>query len=303
MKRIIPVIVILMMPFLSACSTLPVLTKIGTSIAVATGSMDVTTADSINKAADAGANAMKNITPSEEYYIGRTIAASITTQYKPLDNQRATEYINTLGQTIAKFSDKPLTFKGYHFLILDTDEVNAFAAPGGFIFISKGLINCCKSEDELAAVLAHEIGHIQSDHALRAIKASRWTAFWTIAGVGAAKSLGGADLAEALKIFEDSIQDVMDELVVKGYDRKLEFEADLAAVTIMKRIGYNPAALHNMLAELQKRSGGAEKKGFSATHPTPEARIAGIKEAIAGSGEVKEVKSRQARFSKAFKEI
>ena len=118
--------------------------------------------------------ASETITPEEEYYIGRSVAASIATQF-PVDhgNLQMTTYLNNICETLVMNSDKPYLFKGYYVVILDTDEINAMATPGGHIFVSRGLIDCTDSEDALAAVLAHEIAHVQLGHSVSAIKASR----------------------------------------------------------------------------------------------------------------------------------
>ena len=103
------------------------------------------------------------------------MAAVILTKYPPYTNQPANEYLNLLGQTLAQVSDMPEIFRGYRFLVLNSDEINAFATPGGHIFITKGLLRCCRTEDAVAAVLAHEIGHIQLKHGIQAIKKARVT--------------------------------------------------------------------------------------------------------------------------------
>jgi predicted Zn-dependent protease len=96
------------------------------------GSVNIDT-DSIVKSYQAVSKSFEDITPQQEYYIGRTVGARILQKYKPYDNPAANRYVNTLGQTLAQASDLPETYGGYHFLIQDSDEINAFAAPGGFI--------------------------------------------------------------------------------------------------------------------------------------------------------------------------
>ena len=102
------------------------------------------------KTAEAAAKAHEKFTPENEYYLGRSVTATVLGEYKALDNPEANEYVNLVGQTLALASDKPETFGGYHFLILDTDEINAIAAPGGFIVVSRGLLHCCHDEESLA---------------------------------------------------------------------------------------------------------------------------------------------------------
>jgi beta-barrel assembly-enhancing protease len=127
------------------CSTV---TQVGTTLGQATGFVSASQADSINKSAQAVEKTFEDITPAQEYYIGRAVAATVLCTYRPFDQQQANAYLNLLGQTVAQFSLKPETFGGYHFLLLDTDEINAFAAPGGLIMISRGMVRCCRSEDE-----------------------------------------------------------------------------------------------------------------------------------------------------------
>ncbi|MBT3191583.1 MAG: M48 family metalloprotease [Verrucomicrobia bacterium] len=277
------------------CKTLELATKAGTAVGVATGQISTDQASSINKSSTAVGRAFDKLTPQQEYFIGRSVAASILASYAPYDREAANRYLNTIGQALALASDKPETFGGYHFLIMDTDEVNAFAAPGGLILISRGMLRCCRSEDEVAAVLAHEIGHVQLEHGLRAIKKSRWTSAFTILGAETAKSLGGQQLAELTTAFEGAIGDVTATMVNSGYARKLESEADAVAITILKRVGYNLAALSSMLTEMGKQLD-HDERGFAKTHPAPADRIADIAPMIGTASEIAVQKQRTARF-------
>lgn len=272
-------------------------TGVGAGIAVATGAITSKQAESIKKSSQAASKAFEEFTPENEYYIGRTIAANILSKYKAYQNMGSNQYINLVGQTVAQASDKPETFKGYHFLILDTDEINAFAAPGGLILVSRGLLRCCKSEDALASVLAHEVGHVQLGHGMGAIRGSRYTSLGKIAGVELAKNLGGEQLAQAAEIFDGTVGDIMKRMVDNGYQSSQEYDADNAAVTIVKRVGYNPAALKDMLEQMEKRLG-SKSGGFGKTHPTPHNRLQNIEPLLKGFGPSKEPSIRKARFSK-----
>ena len=193
---------------LPACKTLEDLGDLGASVGEATGTVSSEQAESIRKSSAALAKTFEDITPEQEYYIGRTVGATVIKAYPVYDDPKATAYLNRLGQSLARFSDKPETFAGYHFLVIDTDEVNAFAAPGGFIFISRGMIRLCSNEDELAAVLAHEIGHVQLQHGLQAIEKGRLSSALNVLAMEGAKSFGGKELAELTDAFEDSITDI-----------------------------------------------------------------------------------------------
>lgn len=283
---------------LIGCQAMGPLAKVG----AAAGVISSDQADSIEKTSAAVAKTFEDITPEQEYYIGRTIGAVITNKYKVYQNEAANEYINVMGQTLSKFSDMPETFGGYHFLILDSDEINAFAAPGGLIFVSRGILRCCKDEDAVASVLAHEIAHVQLKHGVKAIKASRYTAAATAIGVGAAKSFGGQELASLTTAFEDSITDITGTLINSGYSRSSEKDADEAAVSIMKKAGYNPGALVSMLEMMGKRIK-PEGLDFAKTHPSPQSRIEVVKDAIGGSVKTDENAKRLARFSSKLANI
>ncbi|HSO18084.1 MAG TPA: M48 family metalloprotease, partial [Desulfosarcina sp.] len=286
----------------SGCAEMGGVAAIGSQIAASTGLINQQQAQSIARGATAMGKAFEDITPEQEYYIGRTIGAVILKKYPAYPDRRVNDYVNTLGQGLAMVSDMPETYAGSHFLVLDSDDINALSAPGGFVFITRGLLRCCTTEDAAAAVLAHEIGHVQFKHGLRAIKSSRLTEAFAIIGVESAKSLGGAELANLTSIFEDSIKDITHTLVDTGYARSLEYEADEAAVTIMKRIGYDPNALVEMLREMKKRL--VPGRGdFFATHPEPESRIDEAQEIIGHYMKVTVPKSRERRFEQALRKI
>ncbi len=251
----------------SGCQTLDTVAQLGTAVGVATGTISSDQAESINKTASAAGKAFEQLTPEQEYYIGRAVAATILAEYRPADDDAANRYLNLLGQTLAMASDKPETFGGYHFLVMETDEINAFAAPGGLILVSRGLLRCCADEDAVAAVLAHEIGHVQAAHGLQAIRKGRLTSALTILATESAKQFGGRELAELTTAFEGSIGDITGTLVNSGYSRKFEREADDIAVTILERVGYNPRALEEMLAQMKQRlpaAGGVRAGGAPA---------------------------------------
>lgn len=285
--------------FLSGCKTMEAMTDIGTSIGKSAGMITDSQAESISKSSKAVARSFEDFTPEQEYYIGRTVGAVIINKYKPYQNKKANEYINLLGHTLANASDMPETFNGYHFLILDSNEINAFATPGGLIFITRGMLSCCRDEDAVAAVLAHEIGHVQFKHGLQAIKKSRITSALVILGTESAKTFGEEDLASLTETFEDSISDITASLVNNGYSRNFERQADIAAVTILKRVGYDPNGLVNMLKMMDNKL----KPGspdFAKTHPSPTSRIADIQKHIGKYAEVQEPKARQKRFLAAL---
>ena len=143
------------------------------------------------KGASKATEASRPITDSEEYYVGRAVAARILGKYKLDQDPKLTQYVNEVGETVARKSSRPNPFRGYHFAVLDTQELNAFACPGGIIFITRGLIQTCKNEDQLAAVLAHEVGHVANKDGINSISQARWTQVFTAMGTEAARQYGG----------------------------------------------------------------------------------------------------------------
>lgn len=275
------------------------LAQMGATVGEAAGVITPQQGQSLIKVGQVADKTFADITPEQEYYIGRAVGATIVSKYQVYDQDRAVEYVNLLGQSLALASTKPETFGGYHFLILDSDEINAFAAPGGFIFLSRGMLRLCRSEDDLAAVLAHEIGHIELQHALRAIKGSRLTSALTTLAVEGAKSFGGEQLAQLTAAFEGSITDITGTLMNSGYARKQETQADASAIRILKAMGYDPHALVRVLDEMQKqlKPGGHD---FAATHPPPEDRVADIRKLIGDQAPATVPAARQQRFIRAM---
>ncbi len=272
----------------------------GAGGAIEIGGITIDT-QSIVKSAKAVSKSFEDITPEQEYYIGRTVGAMVLQRYQPYNEPSANRYINILGQTLAQASDLPETYGGYHFLIQDSDEINAFAAPGGLVFVTHGILRCCQHEDALAAVLAHEIGHVQYKHGLQAIKKSRVTTALTTLAIEGTKTFGSEELAQLTRTFEDSISDISSTLIVNGYLRSFEYQADLAAVTILQRVGYNPGGLVDMLSVMQTRlkPGGLD---FAKTHPSPADRISEIESYLSYS-KVQSPVPRQARFKRALVSI
>jgi len=255
--------------------------------------------DAIIKTSKALRKGFTDLTDEEEYYIGRSVAAKILSDYKSVDDKALTDYINTVGQTLARFSSRPETFAGYHFLLIKSGETNAFAAPGGFIFITTGLYSKLKNEEQLACVLAHEISHVTLKHGLGAIKSSRLTEAFTILGTEAVKEYSPSQLASLTTAFEGTIDDIVNKMVVNGYSRSQEFDADEEAVKVAYKAGYNPAGLAEFLGTLAEESKGDEGAGFNKTHPPAADRKANTEKIIKSKkleGEDDPVRIR--RFSK-----
>ncbi len=229
----------------------------------------------ISRSLSSTVKAARPISEEEEYYVGRAVAAKILTSYKLVDNRKLTDYVNLVGQAVAIHSEQPFTHGGYHFAVLNSNEMNAFACPGGIIFITRGMLDSVKNEDELAAVLAHEVGHINHRDGISAISQSRWTETLTVVGTEAARNYGSQDVNKLVGLFEGSINDVFKTIVVNGYGRTQEHAADLASMKYLAATGYDPRFLKAYLERLISRNKGSEK-GIMKTHPATSDRVANV---------------------------
>lgn len=253
----------------------------------------------VRKVVASAAQAARPISPSEEYYIGRSVAATLLADCPPIEDDKAHRYINLLGQCLAEVSDRPETFKGYSFLLLDTDEINAFACPGGFILVTRGLVGLCGCEDDLAAVLAHEIAHVQLKHGLGAIKASRRKEMWAALADAAARRSDRQGLRAAARAFDSSIGDVVHALVANGYSRRQEADADATALTILGRSGHDPQGLIRILMALKQRQS-RDRRGFFKTHPDPAWRQQHVGQRLRGTAPTPPPTQRTERFRAAL---
>lgn len=277
-------------------------TEMGSQIAQDAGVISADQAGSLTRSAQVIEKTQQELTPEQEYYIGRAVAAKVLQTYPPLDRPQANTYLNLLGQSLAIFSSRPETFGGYHFLLLDSDEVNAFAAPGGLILVTRGMLFCCANEDELAAVLAHEICHVEMKHGLRAIKQGRLTEALMVVATESAKQLGSEELASLTRDFEASVGDVVMTLTTSGYSRTQERDADAAAVQLLRRAGYPGAAMITMLQRMDERLADARGLGFAKTHPSAKSRADALRTVITDAKSAPDT-VRQERFSAAMRSM
>ena len=278
---------------ITSCGTVSAVAK----IAGAAGVIDQNTANAISKSSEAIGAASEEITPEQEYFIGRAVGANILTTYKLYtENPALTAYVNRICAAITINSPRPEIYNGYHVAILDSSEINAFATSGGHIFVTRGLIAAAKSEDALAGVIAHEIAHIQLQHSIKAIKTSRITQALLVTGTSAAGAAAGMNVNELTDVFNESVGEIVTTLVNNGYSQTQEYDADNTALSLLASAGYNPSGLIDMLKELDSAQRG-QSGGFSKTHPSPAQRITNA-EKSAGKYKVADNSSyRQNRFN------
>jgi predicted Zn-dependent protease len=243
-------------------------------------------------AANAISGALAEITPEEEYYIGRAVGANILANYA-LDksNPALISYLNDICVTLVINSPKPSLYNGYHVAILDSDEINAFATSGGHIFLTRGLVLSATSEDALAAVIAHELSHIQLQHSLKSIKTSRFGN-----ALQASADAAGMPVSEKTEIFGSSVNDIMDSMS-NGYSQTQEFDADANALKLLDSAGYTPGALLEMLNSLKEGQSSHPGIGFDKTHPSPDQRISNVNRTVNDYQTPDTREFRQDRFS------
>lgn len=236
----------------------------------------------------------ENLSPEEENTLGRAVAARILASFKPAPSSALNGYLDEIGYTLAGASNRPDTFAGYAFTVIDSKEINAVSAPGGFVFVSRGLLDRARDEDALAAVLAHEIAHVVLKHGLESVKPEHTGTFSRMAGkaVCALDCSGlGSQLAAA---FAGAVDDIVEKLLKTGYSTDQEYAADAMAVEILKRAGYTEDSLARMLKTLETlRMTG----GWFSTHPSPQDRIRKLT-ALAAESEKLGFPDRQIRFKK-----
>jgi len=284
-----------------SCAALMQVTEVTAQIANAAGVIDGNTAKAISNSSKAIGSAAEEITPQQEYYIGRAVAGNILTTYKLYNADPAlTAYLNKICGAITVNSPRPDIFNGYHVAILDSDEINAFATSGGHILVTRGLIRAAVSEDALAGVIAHEVAHIQLQHSIKAIKSSRITQALLVTGTSAVGAATGMDVNQLTDVFNESVGEIVQTMVNNGYSQTQEYDADSKALALMASAGYNPQGLIDMLntlKDIQNKTSG----GFNKTHPSPEQRITNAGKSIKKYKVADNSASRKARFTATVK--
>jgi predicted Zn-dependent protease len=223
----------------------------------------------------------------ETYYLGRgTAARMLAGGATPRDSHKLQQYVNQIGQAIlAANDDIPATYGGYRFIVIEGDEVQAASAPGGFVFLWSGAVALAADEDELAALIAHEIAHVAHGHGLDVVREHHMKTFVTTMSLTTAQVLAGlavgegqpqlqSDLAGATDALREMSEELVDWLLLEPHDRALELDADRAAAVYLERAGYDPQALKDFLARLPKHDPGAT--GWARTHPSPQERIGAL---------------------------
>jgi len=209
-----------------------------------------------------------------EIDFGRGVSAKILGKYPILRDQQTVRYISQIGTGISAQLGRPEL--RYYFGILDTDEINAFAAPGGYIFVTRGALKVMRNEAQLAGVLAHELAHVDQKHIVRKLKLQSTDRSVTS---GIAQVLGGATLSA--KIALERLNDLAFKMLMEeGLSKEDEADADQKALEMLMSTGYDLQSYMNYLQSLKQYLEQGQAKVLSKTHPTIEFRYNTLREFI-----------------------
>lgn len=210
--------------------------------------------------------------PEEEARIGRQIAGNLLGAVPLVRDDKLHNYVNLVGNWVALQSGRKDV--SWRFGVLDTDDINAFAAPGGYVFVTKGLYRRLNSEAELAGVLAHEIAHVTQKHHLKVLKQSS-----LIGALGQAASRKAKDSDQVVQNLIGNGAEIM----ARSLDKDAEFEADRVGIVYAARAGYDPWGLPNVLQDIGSLPARDDRTSLLfKTHPHPADRLAALGEAVGG---------------------
>ena len=218
---------------------------------------------------------LQGVDEPAEIQIGNGVAANLLGAAPLVKDDKLQAYVNRLGWWLAQQTERPDL--PWHFGVLDSDSVNAFAAPGGYVFITKGLLLRMRNEAELAGTMAHEISHVLKKHHLNAIQKS---AQLGLAADAASMAVSNSDNA----YLKDKAISAGSEILSRGLDKDDEFEADRMGVVIAARAGYDPYGLPSVLQTLDAMNPQDSSLALMfKTHPTPQARLEKLDATMTGS--------------------
>lgn len=232
----------------------------------------------------------------QEHYLGKTVAASVLARVGgaalPADHP-VSAYLREVGTMVAVTAaedrvedDRPYPLKGYRFIPVVSSAQNAVGSPGGFVVVTTGLLRAVRSEDELAAILAHEVAHVQRGHTMQPVEAARRQEHLSEGLLKGTDSIVHAFFGKAVQAGTDFVLD-------RGFGKKNELAADAFAARILDEAGYDPSALGAYLGRL---TGKAASGGFFSRHPPAAERARALSRAASRPAPG----VRTARFEKAM---
>ena len=208
----------------------------------------------------------------EERSLGSQMAAQIKTENKFVADPAVSEYVNRVGQRIVRLSDRPGI--PYEFAVIESKDVNAFALPGGYIYVYTGLLKHLDTEAQLAGVLGHEVSHVVARHGVKQLQEGLGLQVLSEILLGGSSETTQALVGQGLG------------LLMKGYSRSMESEADHLGILYSARAGHNPRGMVQVLEKLNQLSGGSGGfwEALSSDHPPASRRIAAVQGEIESMG-------------------
>lgn len=211
------------------------------------------------------------ITPQQEAQLGRSVVANIRNQHALLEDPLVTAYIQDVGHRLSSHSDRPdLDFT---FFVVNDDDINAFALPGGFIGVNSGLITYTDNEDELAGVMAHEISHITQRHIARQMEGSKLDSLGALAGLLGAIIVGSHNANAGIAAISAAQAGIAQHQL--SFTRANESEADRVGIKVLARAGFSPEGMVSFFEKMQQqyRLLGYNMPEFLSSHPLDLTRI------------------------------
>ena len=245
------------------CTTVALLLTVFLASSLAAAQFNL---NKLKKAADTALDVKDQVdqfsfSEDEEIELGLAISDRIRARYGVVQDSEVTRYLSLVGMTVAAESDRPGL--PWHWVVLDSGAVNAFAAPGGYVHITRGALAAMQSEAELASVLAHEVAHITHRHTLGGLKKSM--------GMELAQNQAEYTVGSA---FFNAVADQGARAVLAGFGQAEELEADQVALEVISRVGYQASGLTNFLGTLNQINADSDSKaGLFHSHPETDERI------------------------------
>ncbi len=213
---------------------------------------------------------LANPSKEEEIEIGRQITGNLLGAAPLVKDEGLQKYVNQVGRWVASQSERPDL--PWHFGVIESDDLNAFAAPGGYVLVTKGLYRKLENEAQLAGVLGHEIGHVIKKHHLKVLQKSQLVNF----GASLLGSKLGKDNMTVQKVIGNGA-----EIMARGLDKEAEFEADRIGMVLAGRAGYDPYGLTDVLQTIAQTSKNDSSVALLyKTHPSPDERLTKLSDAV-----------------------
>jgi len=228
--------------------------------------------DRLKRATKKAEEVQKKLEPmsvEEEREVGREVAAKLIAALHLYKDEALTRYVNMVGATVAAQSERQDI--QYHFAVLDSDDINAFSAPGGYVFITKGAVALCEDESELGGVLAHEVGHIAGKHVLKIVERDKTLRV----GMEESKThVPGSDYLNKMS------QGILVKIIDQGLAPGDEYDADQRGLKYAHAAGYPATGLSRFLTKLDQATQQGGKSFWTRTHPPVSERNDRLEKAI-----------------------